>query len=652
MTQKKKLRSSIKIIHHQRIYSGRKEETVFKFKKDTSKDRLLIIGNINNGLTQLSKIREKESQNLKMIFDLNQSIRLIQNDCSDCDDLQLLIYINRLIQECIQKDQQGLIPLYAEHIGFMLKQEYILKKHTTESEISNIDKTFQSKVAMVDQVNVAEKIVKEMDDITEAIVDQNISKDSPRYLLMLSDFNRLQSRLKGYRESLQMIAELMRREDMYAQVGITENTIDLVQKSMTMSVTDFMSKVEGVKVKKALFRDEGQIMDAAFAELDNDSIRSFEFDDSELQKRIEKNLLMRINKENSEQLKKIVHEFDGDALLSSIADLQKKHDELEKSIQSRFSIQKDELLKEIERVLVEVYDENYLLKQTSGDLKQTVNHFLSMKPAEIQAASLKIRSTVENWFRYHLGHDLNQMITNKNNKTVREKMSMAGVDDVVIDQLEPIYKAANPYIHNNVEQTSRKSEQERIKEIEQAVHILTEGPIRFDQVDPIEGTLRLYIKQDQGIKKFLDQQIEFSRNQDQILEYTINWVKNQNSRRQFLESKNVQLPKVLFETQQDIINYLTSNNQQASPKINEEKKETTVKNDATLNGHDTSGKLFSYNSEKGYGFISCKNDNVFFHVTDLNGISTDQLQGKIELVFQLAEGPKGKIAKNVRLKNS
>jgi cold shock CspA family protein len=623
---------------------------MFKFKKDTQKERLELIASINASFTQLSKIKQKDSQAVHSIFAINQSLRLIQNDCMECQDQFLLQYIQKLIQECIHKDQQGLIHLYSEHIGSLIREEYVLNKHMTETETAKKEKLFQSKVLMVEQVTNAEKILKEMDDLTENMVSNNITKDSPRYLMNVSKFNSMQSQLNGYRESIQQIAEQMRREDMFTQVGIKEETLVRLKNSMTMTVSEFMSRIEFVKFEQEKFKAEGELIDAAFAELNGESTDYSQINDYDLQKHIEKNLLMKLKKEDSKNFNEAVQQFDGVALLNSIADLQKKHDELQNSIQLRFSNQKDELLKDIKRVLAEVYDENYLLKQTSGDLKQTVNHFMSMQPAEIQAASLKIRSTVENWFRYHLGHDLNHVIKFKNSKTVRDKMKSSGVDDAIIDQLEPIYRDANPYIHNNVEQISKKSDKERAREIEQAVSILTDGLIRFDQVDPIAGTLKLYVKEDQEMKSFLDQQIKDENDIEFVMKDVSNWLKNQTSRRSFLEKNNMELPHIMFLTQQDVLTYLSSAKQGLNT-VATSVKEVPVKTELSKDADETTGKLISYNSEKGYGFIATKQENVFFHVTELRGVATEDLKTNLVLVFKLADGPKGKIATNIRIKN-
>ena len=56
-------------------------------------------------------------------------------------------------------------------------------------------------------------------------------------------------------------------------------------------------------------------------------------------------------------------------------------------------------------------------------------------------------------------------------------------------------------------------------------------------------------------------------------------------------------------------------------------------------------------TEKGYGFISRDGEakDLFFHSTDLSGISFDELQVGANVTFDVAEGEKGPSAKNVQL---
>lgn len=55
-------------------------------------------------------------------------------------------------------------------------------------------------------------------------------------------------------------------------------------------------------------------------------------------------------------------------------------------------------------------------------------------------------------------------------------------------------------------------------------------------------------------------------------------------------------------------------------------------------------------TDKGYGFISRQGEekDLFFHSTDLNGVSFDELQVGAEVTFDVVNGEKGPAAKNVR----
>ena len=59
-------------------------------------------------------------------------------------------------------------------------------------------------------------------------------------------------------------------------------------------------------------------------------------------------------------------------------------------------------------------------------------------------------------------------------------------------------------------------------------------------------------------------------------------------------------------------------------------------------------------TDKDYGFISREGEekDLFFHSTDLNGVSFDELQVGTAVAFDIAQGDKGPSAKNVRLEQA
>jgi len=56
-------------------------------------------------------------------------------------------------------------------------------------------------------------------------------------------------------------------------------------------------------------------------------------------------------------------------------------------------------------------------------------------------------------------------------------------------------------------------------------------------------------------------------------------------------------------------------------------------------------------TDRGFGFISAEGQekDLFFHSNDLSGVSFDELQIGAAVTFDIAEGEKGKSAKNVKL---
>jgi len=55
-------------------------------------------------------------------------------------------------------------------------------------------------------------------------------------------------------------------------------------------------------------------------------------------------------------------------------------------------------------------------------------------------------------------------------------------------------------------------------------------------------------------------------------------------------------------------------------------------------------------TDRGFGFISRDGEvkDLFFHSTDLNGVTFDELQVGDAVTFDVVEGPKGPAAKNVK----
>lgn len=56
-------------------------------------------------------------------------------------------------------------------------------------------------------------------------------------------------------------------------------------------------------------------------------------------------------------------------------------------------------------------------------------------------------------------------------------------------------------------------------------------------------------------------------------------------------------------------------------------------------------------TDKGFGFISRDGEekDLFFHSSDLSGVTFEELQEGAEVTFEVVQGDKGPAAKNVKL---
>ena len=65
------------------------------------------------------------------------------------------------------------------------------------------------------------------------------------------------------------------------------------------------------------------------------------------------------------------------------------------------------------------------------------------------------------------------------------------------------------------------------------------------------------------------------------------------------------------------------------------------------------GKVKWFDSKKGYGFVSNMSDNTdyFVHFSEIQGDSYRTLEEGQKITFEIGEGPKGPVAKNVKASN-
>ena len=61
------------------------------------------------------------------------------------------------------------------------------------------------------------------------------------------------------------------------------------------------------------------------------------------------------------------------------------------------------------------------------------------------------------------------------------------------------------------------------------------------------------------------------------------------------------------------------------------------------------GKIKRLVSERGFGFVEGDRDDMFFHHSDVTGVTFEELQEGQTLEYEIGQGPKGPRATNVRL---
>jgi cold shock protein len=63
----------------------------------------------------------------------------------------------------------------------------------------------------------------------------------------------------------------------------------------------------------------------------------------------------------------------------------------------------------------------------------------------------------------------------------------------------------------------------------------------------------------------------------------------------------------------------------------------------------SNGKIKKIVSEKGFGFIESERGDLFFHHSELQGTSIEQLREGQEVQYEIGQGKKGPCAVSIRL---
>jgi CspA family cold shock protein len=64
------------------------------------------------------------------------------------------------------------------------------------------------------------------------------------------------------------------------------------------------------------------------------------------------------------------------------------------------------------------------------------------------------------------------------------------------------------------------------------------------------------------------------------------------------------------------------------------------------------GKIKKIVADKGFGFITGERDDLFFHHSELQGVSIEQLREGQTVQYEIGQGKKGPCAVSIRLADS
>lgn len=513
------------------------------------------IGTINRLVSEIAKGIGSDSEQYDALVRMHEVITLLGNEENErilINNEESIEFVMELLEEI--KREPTKLKFFAEQIKQVIKQ--LLNGNgfdTAGNEAERKGNTLNYKYSVA--YNEAKALQDEMQEIANEIVSKNIKNGSLEYRLLSANYENLRIKSETQLAYLDNLSEIITRNTKIAGVSEREKALEEMKSLSAMGLDDFVSMAQRVRTMTAQQKRESEIFDSIYQSAIEDS-SSTPSSNSYLDAHVEKTRLEKLYDQSGEQHSEFMDklsEIHTDELIKDIAVLYEKIDALADKIDSG----NEENAKRLEKLekLIDESNESLLLRKDVKDIEDSVNNFLSVDPKDMQSASLKIRSCIENYVRYKYGVNMTDKLLFPGNTYVIDKLTMAGVPENLAKKLARIYGDTNPYVHNQVEEISKKSTKERENEIRSALKFIKENGI--DKVDCVDGVKLLYTKQDEIIKNYCDSKRKIDLD---LVGYAI---RDQEKRREFLESEGVAVPNVTFKTMEDVQEYINSKTESA-----------------------------------------------------------------------------------------
>lgn len=377
-----------------------------------------------------------------------------------------------------------------------LEKLYLIDKEVfNESVLNDLDIVRNTHIKVDESALKIFKLQKDMDEITKRIVDENIKTTDHLYTHYT---NKYQALKQDFEEELYVYDTnqgLIRTNKSVSSLKRRDHEITLAKERSLMDFEDVLRLAARAKLKDEDFKDNLEAINQVLEDYKPDN--SLKTDTSVLEKEVEWYLINEVLNNDDETFIKDVTSSNEELIFNKLEELINKIDTLEQQ-QKDFDLE-DSLINKNYTLINRIYNDGILDKQNPTNLDLQINNLLNSDPKNLQGASLLIRSTIENYCRFKGGINLSDTFRFKAGTRVEEKFRVAGINEDHLADLVKIHRDTNSYIHNDIVEIGRKTEEQRVNEIVSAIELIKKlGVDRFDTLKAIEN---VYLKQESFIKE-------------------------------------------------------------------------------------------------------------------------------------------------------